>query len=324
MKIRRLNIKINSLLFGVETLFYIVFFATFSIECFAQQIPMYSQWSYHQMSINPAHSGIKNCIDVHALYRIQWLGLNDAPRSGLLTASFPLASKRNVYLSARHGLGLRFEADRIGLFDIHRFNVSYAGHFNFSEYDRLSLGLYVGVVQLGFDRGRSRTIVADPAIMHELTTLRPDAHFGAWWNSKNFYFGLMINQLFGSYWQDRLSSKFRFHTAINGGYRFVLKNNIGLIPSAMIRIPTGATIHIDAHLNADFNNKFQLGLGFRSQDAAIFSAGIKINDQFSIIYSFDYTISTLNKVSNNTHELSFSFLTCKPERTSTYSCPLFE
>jgi len=285
---------------------------------------MYSQWSYHQLSINPAHSGIKKCIDVHAIGRLQWIGLKDAPRSGLLTASFPLASRRKAYLSARHGLGLRFETDRIGLFDIHRFNVSYAGHFNFNEHNRLSLGLYAGMIQLGFDRGRSRTIVADAAVMRELNILRPDAHFGAWWNSKDFYLGLMANQLLRTIWEDDLSSRFRFHTAINGGYRFVLKNNIGLVPSTMVRIPTGATIHLDIHLNIDFNNKFLFGLGFRSQDAGIVTAGIRINDQFSIIYSFDYTISSLNKVSNNTHELSFSFLTCKPERTSTYNCPLFE
>jgi len=285
---------------------------------------MYSQWTYHQLAINPAHSGIKPCIDLHALYRMQWMGLDGAPRSGFLTASFPLLRKRKAYLSARHGMGMRFETDRIGLFDIHRFNVSYAGHFNFNEHDRLSLGLYAGLVQLGFDLGRSRTVVADAAVMRELTIVRPDAHFGAWWNSKNFYFGLMINQLVGTQWQENMDARFRFHMAMNGGYRFVLKNNIGLIPSAMVRIPTGASAHVDIHLHMDINNKFQLGAGFRSQDAAIFTAGFKINEQFSVIYSFDYTISSLNKVSNHTHELSFSFLTCKPERHSTYSCPLFE
>jgi len=299
-------------------------FFLFSTSLVAQQLPIYSQWVYHQMAINPAHAGIKKCIDLHALYRVQWLGLEGAPKSGLLTASFPLSSRRNNYLSARHGLGLRFETDRIGLFDVNRFNIAYAGHFNFNEYNRLSLGLYAGLVQLGFDHGRSRTLVADAAVMRELTILRPDAHFGAWWNSKDFYLGLMVNQLFASRWQADRISKFRFHMALNGGYRFILKKNIGLITAAMLRIPTGASAHVDLNLHVDLDNKFNFGVGFRSQDAVIFMAGFHVNDQFSVLYSFDYTISTLNKVSNHTHELGLRFLTCKPDRTSTYSCPLFD
>jgi type IX secretion system PorP/SprF family membrane protein len=81
---------------------------------FAQQTPQYTQWSMHQFALNPAHAGIKSCIDIHTLYRAQWLGFDGAPRSGFLTLSTPLKSKRNKYLSARQGLGLRFETDQIG------------------------------------------------------------------------------------------------------------------------------------------------------------------------------------------------------------------
>lgn len=290
----------------------------------AQQTPQYSQWTQHQFAINPAHAGIKKCIDIHTLFRAQWLGLEGAPYSGFVTGSIPLSSKRKKYLSARHGMGVKFEADRIGQLGTNRFNLAYAGHFNFSEYNRLSLGVYAGVVQFGFNHSTATTISPDPAVMREMNILRPDAHFGAWWNGKNYYVGFMANQLIVSKWEIGYSSRFRFNFALNGGYRFILNENIGLLPSAMLRIPVVGPINADLNLNIDFKNTLNIGVGFRTQDAIIFMAGFKINQQFSLQYSFDYTISGLNKVSNNTHEIGISFLTCKPDRSSTSSCPLFE
>jgi type IX secretion system PorP/SprF family membrane protein len=291
---------------------------------FTQQIPQYSQWAYHQFALNPAHAGIKKCIDVHSVYRAQWVGLDGAPHSGFVTASIPLNSKRKKYLSARHGIGAKFEADRIGQMGTNRFNVAYAGHFNFNEDSRLSLGVYAGIVQFGFNHSTSTTITSDPSVMHEVSILRPDAHFGAWWNGKNYYLGLMVNQLIMSKWELGYNSKFRFHIALNGGYRFVINENIALNPSAIVRLPIIGPLNADFNLNLDIKNMFNVGVGLRTQDAVIFMAGFKINQQFSLLYSFDYTISGLNRVSNNTHEIGISFITCKPERNSTSSCPLFE
>lgn len=304
----------------------VFYFFVFGIAllCNSQQLPQYSQWSQHQFAMNPAHAGIKKCIDVHSVYRAQWVGLEGAPRSGFVTASIPLNSKRKKFLSARHGMGAKFEGDRIGQIGTNRFNIAYAGHFNFSEKNRLSLGIYAGVVQFGYDHSTSTTITPDPVVMHEVSIVRPDAHFGAWWNGENYYIGLMVNQLIVSKWELGYDSRFRFHMALNGGYRFILSENIGLVPSAMIRFPFIGPISADINLNLDFRNMLNVGVGFRAQDAVIFMAGFKINQQFSLQYSFDFTISGLNRVSNNTHEIGISFLTCKPPRTSTSSCPLFE
>lgn len=291
---------------------------------YTQQIPQYSQWASHQFAMNPAHAGIKKCIDLHSVYRAQWVGLDGAPQSGFVTASIPLDSKRKKYLSARHGMGAKFEADRIGQFGTNRFNLAYAAHFNFSEHNRLSLGVYAGVVQFGYNHATSTTITPDPAVMQEVSIVRPDAHFGAWWNGENYYIGLMANQLILSYWEVGYDSHFRFHMAVNGGYRFILSNKVGLVPSAMVRFPFMGPVNADINLNVDIQNIFNIGIGFRTQDAVIFMAGFKINQQFSLQYSFDFTTSGLSRVSNNTHEIGISFLTCKPERKSTSSCPLFE
>ena len=301
------------------------FVLMFSGKTFAQQIAQYSQWSSHQFALNPAHAGIKSCIDFHTLYRTQWVGFGGAPRSGMFTLSAPLNAKRKQYFSARQGIGMRFESDRIGQFNTNRLNAAYAAHFNFTRDTRLSLGLYGGVIQLGYDPSSSTTIDPDPTVLKEASFMVPDATFGAWWNGKNYYAGLVLDHLIASRWKNiGASSKFHFHALLNAGYRFQFTDKFTLIPAVMIKLPSRGPVALDLQMMADLNNQFNFGLGFRNQDCLIFFAGFKINQRLSIQYSFDATVSALRKASSNTHEISLSFNSCRKERNSTSACPLFE
>ena len=83
---------------------FILVFIVFNFHLEGQQLPQYTQWSSHQFAINPAHAGIKNCLDVHSLYRTQWLGFEGAPKSRFITFSAPMNSLRKHALSSRHGV----------------------------------------------------------------------------------------------------------------------------------------------------------------------------------------------------------------------------
>ncbi len=294
-------------------------------KIFGQQIAQYSQWSSHQFALNPAHAGIKSCIDVHTIYRTQWVGFGGSPKSGMFTLSAPLTSKRKQYLSARQGIGLRFESDRIGQFNTNRLNAAYAAHFNFTRDTRLSLGIYGGVIQLGYDPSTSTTIDPDPTVLKEASFVVPDATFGAWWNGQNYYVGLVLDHLIASRWKEiGMTSKFHFHALLNAGYRFQFSEKFTLIPAVLLKIPSRGPVALDLQMMADLNNQFNFGLGYRNQDCLIFFAGFKLNQRLSIQYSFDATVSALRKASSNSHEISLSFNTCRKANRSTSACPLFE
>jgi len=120
------------------------------------------------------------------------------------------------------------------------------------------------------------------------------------------------------------TSKQRIHAMMNAGYRFTLNEKLTLLPGVMIKIPFTGPIVYDLNLNLDIKNMVNLGLGFRNQDALIFMLGFKVKQQFSIQYSYDVTISSLQKVSSNTHEISIGFITCKPDKKGFANCSLFE
>lgn len=245
---------------GLIHITLVAFLLLSSGKIFAQQIAQYSQWSSHQFALNPAHAGIKSCIDVHTLYRTQWVGFGGAPRSGMFTLSAPLNAKRKQYFSARQGIGMRFESDRIGQFNTNRLNAAYAAHFNFTRDTRLSLGLYGGVIQLGYDPSSSTTIDPDPTVLKEASFVVPDASFGAWWNGQNYYAGLVLDHLIASRWKNiGTSSKFHFHALLNAGYRFQFTDKFTLIPAVLIKIPSRGPVALDLQMMADLNNQFNFG-----------------------------------------------------------------
>ncbi|MFZ9028473.1 MAG: type IX secretion system membrane protein PorP/SprF [Crocinitomicaceae bacterium] len=307
----------------MRLLLYISTFFAFSLT--AQQLPQYTQWAFHQFANNPAHAGIKKCVDIHTLYRAQWVGFEGAPKSGFLSVSIPLNSKRKTFLSARHGTGFKFETDQIGQFSTNRINFAYAGHFNFDKYNRLSLGLYGGVVQTSYDGSMATTANPDPTISNQVSFAAPDASFGAWYNAEKYFVGFVLDNLIPWRWPDiGDNSRHRMHAMVNAGYQFGLSEKVSLMPLIMLRYTPRGPISADLNLHMDYNNFIGFGLGYRNTDAIMTFVSLKVREQFSIVYSFDYTLSDIQVGAKNTHEISLRFTTCKPERNRSISCPLFE
>lgn len=303
----------------------IIFLVLSDLFVFGQQVPQYTQWSWHQMALNPAHAGIKKCVDIHTLARTQWVGFEGAPKSGLFTLSVPLNSKRKQFLSARHGLGLKFEKDAIGQFDVNRINAAYAAHFNFNVENRLSLGVYAGAVQMGYNPSQVTTTVPDPVAQNEGSFVAPDASFGAWYNSTNYYIGFTMQQLIPNKWNGiGEQAKNRIHNSISAGYQYGVNSKLSLLPALLLKFPPRGTASFDLSLQMDYQNVLGVGLGYRSSDALLVFFQLKIKEQFSVGYTFDYTLSKIQVGAQNTHEVSLRFTSCKPQKNASYSCPLFD
>lgn len=308
----------------MRQLVFIVTLLLLSNTVFGQQLPQYTQWYMNQFAMNPAHAGIRRCIDVHALFRTQWVGFEGAPKSGFFTASIPIHVRRKQYLSARHGTGFKFERDRIGQLEFNRLNIAYAGHFNFSKHKRLSLGLYGGIVQFGYDPSTVHTTESDPAILNQVSTVAPDASFGAWFNDENYFLSFTAQNLIPFKWRNiGIDARSQLHLSAQAGYRYSVNEDMSLIPAMNIRVPIKGKTSVDLNLHWDYRNLLGLGLGYRNTDALLVFVSLKIKGQFALVYSFDYTLSKLQQVSKNTHEVSLRFSTCKIKKSGTASCPLF-
>ena len=70
----------------------------------AQSDALYSQYMFNQFTINPAYAGSRDALSTVLLYRSQWTGLEDAPKTVNVSAHSPFHRKNMA-------LGVNFMMD---------------------------------------------------------------------------------------------------------------------------------------------------------------------------------------------------------------------
>ena len=110
----------------------------------AQQLPQFTQYMYNTISVNPAYAGSRETLNVTALHRNQWAGLEGNPTTSTLSVHTPLRNDRI-------GLGISYIGDQLGF---EKTNYVY-GDFSYSvpvsKEIKLSLGLKAGFTNYRLD-----------------------------------------------------------------------------------------------------------------------------------------------------------------------------
>ena len=78
-----------------------------SFTALAQQEPLYTQYQFNMLSINPAYAGSRDALTATALYRAQWVGIEGAPRTATVTLHSPV-------INQHFGAGFSLVHDAIG------------------------------------------------------------------------------------------------------------------------------------------------------------------------------------------------------------------
>lgn len=98
-----------------------------------------------QSYFNPASSGLDGKLNIRGAFSMQLVGFEGAPSTMLATADLPL-----FFLSPRHGVGVGFMNDNIGLFSNKKLYLQYAYHQPLWG-GQLSIGARVGMLNETFD-----------------------------------------------------------------------------------------------------------------------------------------------------------------------------
>jgi type IX secretion system PorP/SprF family membrane protein len=298
---------------------------------YAQQLPQYTQYTFNQLLINPAVTGVESYWDVKAGYRTQWSGLNGAPTTAYLTISIPLNRDftltdygqmlRNTdnpmgntdgYLApASHsGIGLSLVSDKAGAFKQTHITASYAYHAKLGENFNLSVGANVGVNSIGLNVGQlSFANPADPAISQGGNSqLKPEAGLGIWAYWQSFFIGASAQQLipqtvsFSANPAYNLGSNY-VQYFLSTGLKLYPSADVTLLPSLVFKPNDVGPLNFDATMKIAFRDNFWIGGTYRKNDAIAGSFGFNLGAFMTIGYAYDYTTSNLNNVSNGTHEI---------------------
>ncbi len=289
----------------------ILFFSSGAL--FGQQQGVYSSFLLNENYYNPAIAGSKNVHIVSLGYRNQWTGFTGAPVN--VNANF-YGSVKN---KGKHGYGISFINEKMGITNKAGFYLNYAYHIKLSEQLKLGFGIRPGFIQYSVKLYDAQ--LADPGdeilTGNIYSTGALDVNTGFHLYSPKFFVMGSLNHLLGKSIQfTTYNSSLSFHYNLIGGYNFnLVKHKVILQPSVMLKYASPVPVQWTGMVKATYANKYWLGLIYRSDDAIGISLGLTVKERFTVGYGFDYAIAGLHRQQSGSHEIMLSYIITKKRLT---------
>ncbi len=289
-------------------------------KALAQQYPVFSQYYFNELVINPAYAGNHVQLSLTSTYRNQWVNFPGAPRT------FSFSGHTSLY-DGKVGVGLLVNHDEIGSYG----NQNVYGYYSYKiafQKVTLSMGLQAGFNFVGADFSKLDLLNPTDASFSLLNTYKPNFGTGVYLNFKNSFIGLSVPFIMNSTIisnADALGSALkeaRYYFLRGGTIRYLNpKGTLKLNPSILIRAQEGQPLSMDLNLGLIIHDIVSTGVSWRSGDALIGFIDLKLSESFHFAYSFDMTGSDLNKFSNGSHEFLLNYRTRIRKIHKNLECP---
>lgn len=157
----------------------------------AQYDPSLTHYWMLQPQYNPAAAGTTEYLRVIGAYSAQMSGYDDAPATMYAGVDMPM-----FFVNPRHGLGVSFLNDEIGLFSHKRFSLQYSFRFKLFG-GLLGFGLQGDMLNESFNGSKVDLEEDNDDVFatSEVNGSKVDAGFGLWYEHKNWYLGLSSQHL---------------------------------------------------------------------------------------------------------------------------------
>lgn len=277
----------------------------------AQQQPLSTMYMWNQLIINPAYAGSRDAITASAVWREQWVGLEGAPSTQVISLHSPLPGDKI-------GLGLTVENDNIGPSNNTGVWGDFAYRIQTGEKARLSFGLRAGfgIYQASL-RDLDNIDANDPVFNKNVeNNFLPNFGFGAYYYGDRGYVGISSPTLIESELNSGRNPSgsaqdlHKRHFYLMAGYVFSLtQDSTGVMfkPSTVIRAVDGAPVSFDVSANFLIKQKLWLGAAYRYQDAVAAIISFQFTDHLQAGYSYDFGTSSLRSYHNGSHEIMLTY-----------------
>ena len=277
---------------------------------FAQTEPMYSQYMYNMLGVNPAYAGNREALSMNFFQRNQWNGIKGAPK----TTSFSLDQSVK---EGKIGWGVQVYDDRLGVEAATGFNGMLSTRIQVSEKGILSGGLSFGLMnyRISLNDVQNRNNPNDPSFIsiNNPSSWTPSLGMGIYYNTDRFYASIstpsILKSRLASY-QDFVSSLEKtnaFHLFANTGYVFDVNEDLKLKPSTMVKMVSGAPIEADINLNVWMKDIIGLGGSYRTGDAFVGMVELQASPNLRIGYAYDVPFNPLKYFTRGSNELMLRF-----------------
>jgi len=157
---------------------------------YAQSDVGFTHFNFNKLPYNPAYAGSKETLDMTAIYRNQWIGIDGAPKSLTASAHAPFFNKRA-------GFGINIMSDNIGKIKAQNLDLSYAYRIPMGKNRTFSIG-----VSAGAELASVNWVDADPTQLGDGTIpsandsyVNPQFGVGAYYLTPKWFAGVSVPSL---------------------------------------------------------------------------------------------------------------------------------
>lgn len=288
---------------------------------FAQQYPVFTQYYFNELVINPAYAGSHIQFSATAMYRNQWVNFPGAPK----TVSF---SAHTSIIKGKIGVGLLFNRDEIGSYKNNNIYGYYSYMLRFPN-ATLSMGLQAGVNILGANYNLDLQHIDDAQFTSFLNELKPNFGVGLYYNRKNFFAGFSVPFILNN---KVANIEEALATITEARYYFIRAGffapidrmeNIKINPSILVRAQEEQPLSFDFNLAFVIKDVLSIGGSYRNVDALMTFIDLKLSDRMHFGYSYDWTQSDINIFSNGTHEFMINYRVPIRKLHGNVECPSY-
>jgi len=278
-----------------------------SLSTFAQQDPLFSQYMFNKLAVNPAYAGSRDVLTLDALYRYQWVNIEGAPQTFSASVHSPL---RNEHI----GVGMNVYHDAIGPSVNQGALATFSYRILFPN-AKLSFGIQAGVKYSDILWSHITTAVNEDPLLRNTVKNKavPDASFGIYYYSKKYYLGLSSKDLFQNQMGvvnvngEQQYTKLLRHFYGMAGAAFPISDKLVFRPSMLVKYVQNAPPQMDLNASILISKTFWVGVSYRTEKALSFMTEFNLSENLRLGYSYDVWFNKLQTYNKGSHEIRLSF-----------------
>ncbi len=276
----------------------------------AQQLPQFTQFYLNKYVANPAFAGSQPFWEAQLNTRFQWVGIEDAPRTNILSVNGALNNRKM-------GLGGYLFSDNVGPTQRSGISASYAYHVKLTDELKLGVGVNAGGLQMAIN-GQDITLEnsGDAALSNgTMQVVTYDAGAGIYLYTDEFWFSFSAPQLIGNKleffedYEESLSSLERHYYA-GAGYSFEIANDFKVEPSFFAKYVDPIPPQFDVALRVIYADmiwaagSYKLSAQPNDDNAIGIMLGGMIQENLMFGYSFELpTSDVITQATSGSHEI---------------------
>jgi len=276
----------------------------------AQDSPVFSNFYRNPFLFNPAYAGFIDQQSVSINHRRQWLGIEGAPVSTIVSFHGPVNQKISV--------GANLINDTRGPLSTNTALLTFGYGLLFSSAEpghRLNFGLSLGGGTNSIDfNDFSDALLVDPVVLGALdNTSFLDGAFGMHYQNGVFNLGVSLPSIFerqiagqeGGFSQPVFQPSERY--IVNASAAIIVADGWEVEPHALLRGYAEAPMQVEVMAVVHYNSMVRLGGSFRSGYGPVVVLGASLPAGLDFNYAYEPASNQVNNPVQGTHEIGLAY-----------------